>query len=59
MREGGGLDGHIVLAEGCVCLRAFHPASGAFHELDRVSLDVVVVHGSFLGMMRAAIEAHR
>lgn len=30
MREGGGLDGHIVLAEGCVCLRAFRPAGGAF-----------------------------
>jgi hypothetical protein len=59
MREGGGLDGYVVLGEGCVCLRAFHPASGAFQELDRVALDVVVVHGSFLDMMRAAIEAHR
>ena len=39
--------------------RAFHPASGAFQELDRVSLDVVVEHASFPEMMRAAIEAHR
>jgi hypothetical protein len=49
----------VVLAEGRVCLRTFHPASGAFQELDRVTLDVVAVHESFLDMMRAAIEAHR
>ena len=59
MREGGGLDDHVVLAEGSVCLRAFHPASGAFHELDRISLDVIVVHASLLDMMRAAVEGHR
>jgi hypothetical protein len=59
MREGGGLDEHVVLAEGSVCVRAFHPASGTFRELDRVSLDVVEVHDSLLEMVRAAIEAHR
>jgi hypothetical protein len=59
MRDGGGLAGHIVLGEGCICLRALHLPSGAFHELDRVSLDVISVHPSFGALMTAAMDAHR
>jgi hypothetical protein len=59
MRDGGGLAEHIVLGEGCICLRALHLLSGAFHELDRVSLDVIVVHPSFGALMAAAVDAHR
>jgi hypothetical protein len=58
MRDGGGLAEHIVLGEGCICLRALHLPSGAFHELDRVSLDVIVVHPSFGALMAAAVDAH-
>ena len=59
MRDGGGLAEHIVLGEGCICLRALHLPSGAVHELDRVSLDVIVVHPSFGALMAAAMDAHR
>ena len=59
MRDGGGLPEHVVLGEGCICLRALHLPSGAFHELDRVSLDVIVVHPSFGALMTAAMDTHR
>jgi hypothetical protein len=59
MREGGGLDGHVVLAEGNICLRALHLPSGAFHELDPVTLDVVAVYPSFEALLTVAIAAHR
>lgn len=59
MREGGGLADHLVLAEGSICLRALHLPSGEFHEVDRVSLDVLVVHPSFGALIAAAISAHR
>ena len=59
MRDGGGLAEHIVLGEGCICLRALHLPSGEFHELDRVSLDVISVHPSFGALMTAAMDAHR
>ena len=59
VRDGGGLADHLVLAEGSICLRALHLPSGEFQELDRVSLDVVVVHPSFGALMAAAISAHR
>jgi hypothetical protein len=67
MRDGGGLAEHVVLGlaehvvlgEGCICLRALHLPSGEFHELDRVSLDVIVVHPSFGALMAAAMDAHR
>jgi hypothetical protein len=59
MRDGGGLAEHIVLGEGGICLRALHLPSGEFHELDRVSLDVIVVHPSFGALIEAAMDAHR
>ena len=45
MRDGGGLAEHIVLGEGCICLRALHLPSGAFP--------------SFGALMAAAMDAHR
>jgi hypothetical protein len=59
MREGGGLDGYVVLADGSIGLRALHLASRAFHELDPITVEVVGVYPSFAALLTAAIDAHR
>ena len=59
MREGGGLDDHVVLAGGGIWLCALHLPSGAFHELDPVPVQVVEVYPSFAALLAAAIDAHR
>ena len=58
LREGGGLDEHIVLAQGSTALFTLHVPSGEFHELSVVPRDVIGVHGSFASLMAAAVTAH-
>jgi hypothetical protein len=58
LREGGGLDEHVVMAQGSSALFALHSPSGRFHELSVVPRDVIGEHATFAALMAAAVAAH-
>jgi hypothetical protein len=57
IREPGGLDEHLVLAEGSTARYAVHLPTGAAHELGIVPAEVLVEHPDLTTLLAAAVEA--
>jgi hypothetical protein len=57
VREPGGLDEHLVLAEGSSARYAVHLPTGAAHELGIVPTDLLAVHPDLRTLVLAAVEA--